>query len=171
MQQCSAIELCLYFSWVRGSISPEALVVFMVASFVIPRWLSWPVKLLETRTSSNKLMCITQQCHFKTQHVQKVNRVDSILKTSQELRTLSRSLSDCQSQTLNVRVKVSQFVRNSQLYISLNCSQCLCLCQKGHMCLRQLCSALKAMNLKRQSWTDLVTDNVTYRAKIPFLIS
>ena len=36
MQQCSAIELCLYFSWVRGSISPEALVVFMVASFVIP---------------------------------------------------------------------------------------------------------------------------------------
>ena len=111
MQQCSAIELCLYFSWVRGSISPEALVVFMVASFVIPSWLSWPVKLLETRTSSNKLMCITQQCHFKTQHVQKVNRVDSILKTSQELRTLSRSLSDCQSQTLNVRVKVSQFVR------------------------------------------------------------
>ena len=100
MQQCSAIELCLYFSWVRGSISPEALVVFMVASFVIPSWLSWPVKLLETRTSSNKLMCITQQCHFKTQHVQKVNRVDSILKTSQELRTLSRSLSDCQSQTL-----------------------------------------------------------------------
>ena len=34
----SAIELCLYFSWVRGSISPEALVVFMVASFVIPSW-------------------------------------------------------------------------------------------------------------------------------------
>ena len=130
MQQCSAIELCLYFSWVRGSISPEALVVFMVASFVIPSWLSWPVKLLETRTSSNKLMCITQQCHFKTQHVQKVNRVDSILKTSQELRTLSRSLSDCQSQTLNVRVQASQFVRKSQLCHlvtkSLNCSQCQC---------------------------------------------
>ena len=35
-------------------------------------------------------------------------------KTLQELRMLSRSISDCQSQSLNDRVKVSQFVRNSQ---------------------------------------------------------
>ena len=35
--------------------------------------------------------------------------------TSQKLRMLSRSLSDYQSQTLNVRVQDSQFVRNSQL--------------------------------------------------------
>ena len=34
---------------------------------------------------------------------------------SQELRMLSSSLSDCQSQTLIVRVQVSLFVRNSQL--------------------------------------------------------
>ena len=75
-----------------------------------------------------------------------------------ELRTLSRSLSDCQSLTLNVMIRVSQFVRNSQQlchYVtkSLNRSQrlrlrlrrfiCLCLlvflinCQKSHMCLRQ----------------------------------
>ena len=31
-----------------------------------------------------------------------------------ELRTLSRSLSDCQSLTLNVMIRVSQFVRNRQ---------------------------------------------------------
>ena len=36
-------------------------------------------------------------------------------KTSQELRTLSRSLSHCKSLTLNVMVQVSQFVSYSQL--------------------------------------------------------
>ena len=38
-----------------------------------------------------------------------------IKKTSQELRTLSRSLSECQSLTLKVMIKVSQFVRNTQV--------------------------------------------------------
>ena len=33
----------------------------------------------------------------------------------QELRMLLRSLSDCQSLTLNDMIRVSQFVRNSQL--------------------------------------------------------
>ena len=37
------------------------------------------------------------------------------LKTSQELRMLSRSLSDCKSLLLNVMIQVSQFVSNSQL--------------------------------------------------------
>ena len=37
------------------------------------------------------------------------------LKTSQELRILSRSLSDCKSLLLNVMIHVSQFVSNSQL--------------------------------------------------------
>ena len=37
------------------------------------------------------------------------------IKTSQELRMLSRSLSDCHLLTLNVMIKVSQFVSNSQL--------------------------------------------------------
>ena len=36
-------------------------------------------------------------------------------KTSQELRMLSRSLSDCKSLLLNVMIQVSQFVSNSQL--------------------------------------------------------
>ena len=35
-------------------------------------------------------------------------------KTSQELRMLSRSLSDCKSLLLNVIIQVSQFVSNSQ---------------------------------------------------------
>ena len=35
--------------------------------------------------------------------------------TSQELRMLSRSLSDCKSQLLNVMIQDSQFVTNSQL--------------------------------------------------------
>ena len=35
--------------------------------------------------------------------------------TSQELRMLSRSLSDCKSLLLNVMIQVSQFVSNSQL--------------------------------------------------------
>ena len=82
----------------------------------------------------------------------------TIKKNSQKLRMLSQSLSDCQSLTLNVMIRVSQFVRNSQQlchYVtkSLNRSQrlrlrlrrfiCLCLlvflinCQKSHMCLRQ----------------------------------
>ena len=38
-------------------------------------------------------------------------------KTSQGLRMLSMSLSDCQSLTLNVIIPVSQFVRKSQLCI------------------------------------------------------
>ena len=37
------------------------------------------------------------------------------LKTSQELRMLSRSLSDCKSRLLNVMIQVLQFVSNSQL--------------------------------------------------------
>ena len=37
------------------------------------------------------------------------------LKTSQELRILSRSLSDCKSLLLNVMIQESQFVSNSQL--------------------------------------------------------
>ena len=45
---------------------------------------------------------------------------------------LSRSLSDCQSLTLNVMIQVSQVVSSGQLchYVtnSLNRSQCLCLC-------------------------------------------
>ena len=36
-------------------------------------------------------------------------------KTSQELRMLSRSLSDCKSLLLNVMIQVSQFVSNSSL--------------------------------------------------------
>ena len=36
-------------------------------------------------------------------------------KTSQELRMLSRSLSDCKSLLLNVMIQVSQFIRNGQL--------------------------------------------------------
>ena len=50
------------------------------------------------------------------------------LQTSLELRRLSRSLSGCQSLTLNVMISVSQFVRNSLLCHlvtkPLNCSQC-----------------------------------------------
>ena len=37
------------------------------------------------------------------------------IKTSQELRMLSRSLSDCKSLLLNVMIQVSQFIRNGQL--------------------------------------------------------
>ena len=37
------------------------------------------------------------------------------LKTSQELRMLSRSLSDCKSLLLYVMIQVSQFIRNGQL--------------------------------------------------------
>ena len=39
----------------------------------------------------------------------------SINKTSQELRMLSRSLSDCKSLTLNAMIQVLQFARISQL--------------------------------------------------------
>ena len=39
----------------------------------------------------------------------------NICKTSQELRMLSRSLSDCKSLLLNVMIQVSQFIRNGQL--------------------------------------------------------
>ena len=40
---------------------------------------------------------------------------DLVSKTSQELRMLSRSLSDCKSLLLNVMIQVSQFIRNGQL--------------------------------------------------------
>ena len=36
-------------------------------------------------------------------------------KTSQELRMLSRALTDCKSLFLNIMIQVSQFVSNSQL--------------------------------------------------------
>ena len=45
----------------------------------------------------------------------KVEAIMKILKTSQELRMLSRSLSDCKSLLLNVMIQVSQFIRNGQL--------------------------------------------------------
>ena len=81
-----------------------------------------------------------------------------MIKRSQELRMLSRSLIECQSLTLNFMIQVSQFVNNSQLChsIALNVSvfvflfvfvfvlvmPCLLIplinCQKGHICLRQL---------------------------------
>jgi len=38
----------------------------------------------------------------------------NVHETSQELRMLSRSLSDCQSLNLNVMIRVSQLVRNTQ---------------------------------------------------------
>ena len=48
-------------------------------------------------------------------------------KTSQELRMLSWSLSDCKSLTPNVMIQVSQFVSSSQLCHSVtnspNCSE------------------------------------------------
>ena len=83
-----------------------------------------------------------------------------------ELRILSRSL--CQSLTLNVMISVSHFVRNNQLCHhvteSLNRSQylclcfCVCLCQKGHICIGQLCSALKTLMSILTNWlTDWVT--------------
>ena len=40
---------------------------------------------------------------------------DHLFQTSQELRMLSSSLSDCKSLLLNVMIQVSQFVSNSQL--------------------------------------------------------
>ena len=40
---------------------------------------------------------------------------DHNLQTSQELRMLSRSISDCKSLTLNVMIQVWQFVSNNQL--------------------------------------------------------
>ena len=89
-------------------------------------------------------------------------------KTSQEMQMLSKSLSNCQSLTLNVMISVSHFVRNNQLCHqvtkSLNRSQylclcfCVCLCQKGHICIQQLCSALKTLN---STLTDWLTDWVT----------
>ena len=44
-------------------------------------------------------------------HIQR----DRLFEKSQELRMLSRSLSDCQSLALNVMIQVSQFIRNRQL--------------------------------------------------------
>ena len=49
-------------------------------------------------------------------HTLKSKKINKrIFRTSLESRMLSRSLSDCQSQTLNIRVQVSQFDRNSKL--------------------------------------------------------
>ena len=51
-----------------------------------------------------------------------------VSETSQELRMLSRALSECQS--LNVMIRVSQFVKNSQLcnYVTKALKRSLCLC-------------------------------------------
>ena len=43
------------------------------------------------------------------------NKMYFLVQTSQELRMLSRSLSDCKSLLLNVMIQVSQFIRNGQL--------------------------------------------------------
>ena len=92
-----------------------------------------------------------------------------IKKTSQEMRMLSRSLSDCQSLTLNMSwfqflnfSGIINCVTNIPISLSLSLSLSFpffffCHCQKGHMCLRQLCSALKTTKSKRQSFTHWLT--------------
>ena len=57
---------------------------------------------VQTRPS---ILCVTQLRAFMPVYIE----------TSQELRMLSRSLSDCKSLLLNVMIQVSQFIRNGQL--------------------------------------------------------
>ena len=56
---------------------------------------------------------IPHSMHLKTKIVENMDMRQS--KTSQELRMLSRALSDCKSLLLNVMIQVSQFIRNGQL--------------------------------------------------------
>ena len=94
--------------------------------------------------------------------------------TEKELRMLSRSLSECQTSIFNVVVTVSQFVRNSQLCLLIAPNVLVYLlvmpgflvpqnnCQKGQVCLRQLCRGLKTLKSKRQLMSDKVTaKNIT----------
>ena len=82
---------------------------------------------------------------------------------------LSRSLSDCQSPTLNVMMQVLQFVRNSQLCHSLRPSlrpwQKVLLCQQSHQDQRKNClfSLNMSANLiflttlaKLRNWSNLL---------------
>ena len=59
------------------------------------------------------------QGHFyafdQTSMSRNLGNTQGVSKTSQELRMLSRSLSDCKSPLLNVMIQVSQFIRNGQL--------------------------------------------------------
>ena len=58
----------------------------------------------------------TSRSHFRLEHkVWSLCTMRFVLKTSQELRMLSRSLSDCKSLLLNVMIQVSPFIRNGQL--------------------------------------------------------
>ena len=79
-----------------------------------------------------RIKSIYARCRKSAKAMNYIFFLDFVPQTSQELRMLSRSLSNCQSLTLNVMISVSQFVRNSQLCQqvtkSLNRSQCLCLC-------------------------------------------
>ena len=53
--------------------------------------------------------------HSKKEVKKGTNKYTFVKKTSQELRMLSRSLSDCKSLAHNVMIEVSQFVSSSQL--------------------------------------------------------
>ena len=60
--------------------------------------------------------CSVQTIHIETEGTGLLQKeFDLKYKTSQELRMLSRSLSDCQSLALDDMIQLSQFVRNSQL--------------------------------------------------------
>ena len=59
-------------------------------------------------------LILTLQGFHVIQHKRSVN-LHLTIKTSQELRMLSRSLSDCKSLLLNVMIQVLQFIRNGQL--------------------------------------------------------
>ena len=95
--------------------------------------------------------------------------------TSQKLRMLSMSLSDCQSQILKVRVQDSQFVRKSQLchkvtksrgFLILKASRppprrCLCLC----IC---LCLCLCLLKINHKCRKQLIRWVVLYPLKMDF---
>ena len=79
---------------------------------------------------------------FSSDRIKRTKGYTYSIKTSQELRMLSKSLSDCKSLLLN-------------LYLNLN--RCLCLCRDCSDCSDciLLCSALKSLKSKV---TQLLTD-------------
>ena len=81
-------------------------------SWMFERFLTQSDSLAGRGLSQLRLFEFTQEVHRISKNITPPGK--NFFKTSQELRKLSRSLSDCKSILLNVMIQVSQFIRNGQ---------------------------------------------------------
>ena len=140
---CHCVPIIDSFDW-----TPSAALSW--EEIVSPKWRRFCLNAPSTSSAGH-----IKQCNQHSSKPQVIIIFNGLVrsKTSQELWMLSMSLFGCQSLTFNV-ISICQLCHQDLVNHSQNCYQCICLClcllvcllihlicQKGHRCLWQLCSA------------------------------